>query len=152
MKVDTEKTDWIENAGVQNLKGRSANADILRKQANTLLSITLFGGGAALYLAARNNQFSIAALIVSIYLFVVAALITFHCLMLRDYPAIWNEPRNLNQEGYELHELREFELSLIQERIEQAKKIIAVRSRWLNGLMFAVCATPIIGFIVWWFF
>ncbi len=91
MKVDTEKMGWIENAGIQNLKSRSANAYILRKQANTLLAIALSGGGAALYLAARNNQFSIAALIVSIYLFVVAALVTFHCLMLRDYPAIWKK-------------------------------------------------------------
>ena len=44
MKVDDEKMGWIQNAGIQNLKSRSANADILRKQANTLLSITLFGG------------------------------------------------------------------------------------------------------------
>src|SRR5687768_10388133 len=105
-----DKLDWLEKNGRENLNARSANADLIRAQANTTLAIALSGGGAALYFAAKEHNLAATALFVSLYLFGVAYWITRKCILFGDYPSMWNTPKNLDQPGYSLEELRGFEL------------------------------------------
>ena len=69
--------------------------------------------------------------------------------MFSDYPAVWNEPKNLNNTQYELDLLREYELENIQERIEQATRRNHAKSEWLNRCILAACLTPVVAFTVW---
>lgn len=139
--------DYAERAGIENLKERSQNADAIHKEANTLLALILSGAGAALYFSA--NESSLAALIVSFWLFCVALILATKCLLFRDYPPVWNEPKNLTPEGYTLDEVRGFEIQNLQQRIEQATASNYTTSSWLNKCILAACATPLIGIIAW---
>ena len=103
-----EKLDWIERAAIENLTRRVQNADAIHKEANTLLALLLSGGGAALYFAPKETALTSLALSVSFWLFAVAIAVTWNCLMFSDYPAVWNEPKNLNNTQYELDLLREY--------------------------------------------
>ncbi len=69
--------------------------------------------------------------------------------MFSDYPAVWNEPKNLNNTQHELDLLREYELENIQERIEQATRLNHAKSEWLNRCILAACSTPVVAFTVW---
>ncbi len=147
-----DKLDWIERAAIENLKKRSENADLIRWQVNIFLSLILSGGGAALYLAANSTMYTTPALMTSVYLFLLAGILVIKCVQTGAYPATWNEPENLNQAGYELDALREFELCNMQERIKSASRINRIRGQWFNRVLLCLCATPIIGFIAWWIF
>ena len=144
-----EKLDWIERAAIEKLTRRVQNADAIHKEANTLLALLLSGGGAALYFAAKETALTSVALSVSFWLFAVAIAVTWNCLMFSDYPAVWNEPKNLNNTQYELDLLREYELENIQERIEQATRLNHAKSEWLNRCILAACLTPVVAFTVW---
>lgn len=145
----TTKLDYAEKSGIENLKERTQNGDLIRREANTLLALLLSGGGAALYFAAKQGPLSTVALAVSIWLFFVALVLTLKCLMFANYPAVWNEPRNLNHQSYELDAIRAFELENLQQRIEQATALNYTKSDWLNICIIAGCATPVIAFIAW---
>jgi hypothetical protein len=136
-----------ERAGIEHLKERVQNDDVLRKEAHTLLALLLSGAGAALYFAASHAALSGSALAVSLWLFAVALVLTARCLMFGDYPAVWNEPKNLYQPDFSLMAVREVELKNLQQRIEQATELNATRSRWLNYCIIASCLTPGVGFI-----
>jgi hypothetical protein len=138
-----EKLDWLEQNGRGNLAMRGDNANAIRAQANTMLTLALGGGGGALYFAAKENHLTIAALLMSLYLFWVALEITEKCLMFGEYPSFWNTPKNLNQPNYELDELRKFELSNIQAAIEETKQLNYARSNTLNSYIKALCFTPL---------
>ena len=144
-----EKLDWIERAGIENLKGRVENADLIHREANTLLAILLSGGGAALYFAAKGTDLAAVAFWVSLWLFATALIVTWKCLMFSDYPAVWNSPNNLGNNDFELDLLRRYELDNIQARIEQATALNYKKSEWLNYCILGSCATPLIALIAW---
>lgn len=144
-----EKLDWIERAAIENMKRRADNADLIHKEANTLLAILLSGGGAALYFAAKGTDLSAIAFVVSCWLFGVALFVTLRCLMFSDYPAIWNEPKNLVIGEYCLDTLRKYELENLQARIEDTTRLNYEKSEWLNRCILATCATPLVAFIAW---
>ena len=141
--------DWAEKAGIENLKERISNGELIHKESGTLLTLLLSGGGAALYFAMQHQELMIEALAISFWLFSIATVLVFWCLMFGNYPAVWNEPKNLTQTGYTLDQLRQFELENIQGRIKQATEINYIKSHRLNRCIIAACATPIVGFIVW---
>lgn len=140
---------WIEKAALKNLRDRSNNGDLIHKEASTLLTVLLSGAGAALYFGMQHNDVRFSALTVSLWLFAIATVLTLKCLMFGDYPSVWNEPKNLNQKGYELDQLRQFELENIQARISLATALNYTKSRRLNRCVLAACSTPLVGFIAW---
>ena len=144
-----ESLVWIEKAALENLRERSNNGDLIHKEANTLLTILLSGAGAALYFGMQHNDVRFSALAVSLWLFCIATILTLKCLMFGDYPSVWNEPKNLNQKGYDLDQLRQFELENIQVRISLATELNCTKSRRLNRCILAACSTPLVGFIAW---
>lgn len=145
----TTVLEWAEKAGIENLKDHVNNGDLIHKEANTLLTLLLSGASAALYFGMQHSEIKIAAIAISFWLFGIAAILTFKCLMFGAYPSVWNEPKNLNQKGYELDKLRQYELENLQERIGDAKALNIIKSQRLNNCILATCSTPVVGFIVW---
>lgn len=139
----------MEKAGIENMKERSQNGDLIHKEANTALTMFLSGAGAALYFAAKQEPLSSVALVVSIWLFSTSMLLTLKCLMFGNYPAIWNEPKNLNQANYDIDAIRAFEVENLQQRIDQASELNYRKSLWLNRCIIAGCSTPAIALIAW---
>lgn len=147
----TTVLDWAEKAGIESLKEHVNNRDLILKETNALLTLLLSGAGAALYFGMQHGEIRLAAIVVSFWLFGVAAILSLKCLMFGDYPAVWNEPKNLNQKNYELDQLREYELENLQTRIRDARTLNITKSAWRNKCIFATCSTPVIGVIAWLF-
>ena len=147
----TTVLDWAEKAGIENMRDHVNNADIIQKQASTLLTLLLSGAGAALYFGMQHEELRLSALVVSFWLFGLATMLTLTCLMFGDFPSVWNEPKNLNQKDYELDQLREFELENLQKRINDAISLNFTKSLRLNKCILATCFTPIIAILFWFF-
>lgn len=113
-----DRLDWLERAGIENLKEHSQNSDFIRSEATRMLTILFSGAGAALYFGAKETELVIPALGVSAWLFAIAFLVTLKCLMFGRYPSVWNAPRNLNDDDYEFDELRKAEIANFQMRID----------------------------------
>lgn len=145
----SELLDYAERAGMENMKERAQNADALHKEAHTLLALFLSGAGAALYFSAKQEALSGVALIISFWLFSIALVLAWKCLMYGDYPAIWNEPKSLYQPALSLDVIRQLELDNLQARIIQATALNVSKSYWLNTCIIAACATPVIAALAW---
>src|SRR5690349_18070796 len=142
----------IENAGRESLKSHHENADMLRREANTMLTLFLAGAGVALAYAAPDKSsvpgVAAAAFVSSVYLFGLAIIVASKTLSFGEYPAMWNEPRELGKEA-DLARMRARELDLLQERIDGAARINAARSRWLYRCRVAAAATPIVALLTY---
>lgn len=143
--------DWAEKSAIENMKDHVNNADLIQKQASTLLTMLLSGAGAALYFGVDHEALRMAAVAISIWLFILAGCLTRKCLMFGDFPSVWNEPKNLYQKSYELDKLREVELKNLQIRIDDAMNLNFEKSLRLNACIVATCFTPIIGILFWFF-
>lgn len=147
-----ETLDYAERCGMENMRERIEVAGVIQSEANTTMTLLLAGAGAALAYASdveAQPAIATAAMIVSAYLFAVAAVLTGTCLGLIAYPAAANEPKNLNQPDYATDQIRAWELENLQARIDQAVQINEHRSRWLNRCRFAAALTPIIAAASW---
>jgi hypothetical protein len=139
--------DWVEKAALENLRGHLQSADVLAKEAAATLTILLAGLSGAFTFAVGTQSFRVGAIILTVYLFVLCFVLVIRCMMIGRLPAITNEPRNLNQDGYELEALRRTELDNIQGRIDQTARRNAVTARWLNYVRLGAILSPAI-FIV----
>jgi hypothetical protein len=145
-----EMIEWVEQAGLECLRAHVKSCDDIRQQSNTALAVLTAGAAGALAYgmkaleAPANKPLAIAALAVSVYLFVICAALATRCLMVADYPSVTNTPKNLYQKEFDLNAVREAELHNIQLRIEEAVAINATRSKWLNRAWAAATATPLI--------
>ncbi|WP_430227259.1 hypothetical protein [Paraburkholderia tropica] len=146
----SERLDWIEEAAIENMKAHHACADVIAKDAATTLTVFLAAmAGGMTYAAKAIEQkswtwFSIGATAFTVWFFVLSALLVWKCLMMRPIPPVYNEPRNLNQSGFELEALKEAELEGFQRRIDEAASRNARVAKWLNGLRLSAVGSPII--------
>lgn len=147
-RVDMTLLDYAERAGIENLRGRIEASEVIRREANTALALVLAGAGTALTVATGDN-YQWPALAVSLYLFGLGAMLVVKCLRFGEYPAQWNEPKNLNQPDLPLENVRRWELENIQQRITRASAINATRARWLNQIWLAASVTPLVGVLAW---
>jgi hypothetical protein len=142
-----ELIDWLENTAIANLRSKHENADLIMREANTTLTIILSGiGVTTAYFANQwniNKDIAIISLFVSFYLIVCALCLVRKCLYLKDFPALYNEYKNLNQPSIEFEKLRHQELANIQKRCEDADEIILDRSIWLNRIRISVALSPV---------
>lgn len=149
--MNTQELEWVEKAGIENLRSRLATGDALLAQANMLLSILLVGIGGALTYGVNLSSKAAASplvggmVVVIVWLVSVAGLLAFNCLFTRKTQLLYNEPRNLHQPqlGITFEQLRGFELENIQARIELTKARNAQVALWLDRCRGAAIATPI---------
>jgi hypothetical protein len=142
-----ELIDWLENAAISNLRSKHENAELITREANTTLTVILSAIGVTIaYFAnqlSSDKGIASVALIVSIYLIICALFLVNKCLRFEDFPAIYNEYKNLNQPSIDFEKLRHLELANIQIRCEDADKMIHDRSIWLNKIRISIAVSPI---------
>jgi hypothetical protein len=147
--VDAAVLVWAEQCGIENLKGRAETAGRLAKEGATTLTVLLAGVGGSLAYAAKllepnAGPMAAAAAVMCAYLALLCVVLVVKCMLLRAFPAIYNEPLHLAQPGYELHTMRRVELANIAARIKQAMNHNDRTARWLNGVRLCAAASPLV--------
>jgi len=148
-----DRIDWLEGIAILALKAKQDNTDLITKESHATLTIVLSALGVICAYATKqwetDDATTYAALTLATYYMVVAILLVQNCLLQRDYPALYNEPKNLNQPNINFETLRMAEIDNIQKRIEEADTIILERSIWLNGVRKALAVSPIVGVVAY---
>jgi hypothetical protein len=151
---------WVEKSAIENLKTHHACADLIAKDAVTTLTVFLaaLGGGLAYGAKALEqnscNWLSVGAMAFTGWFLALSLLLVWKCLMFREMPSIYNEPRNLYQPEFSVHDLREAEIQNLQQRIDMVATSNAIVVRWLNRLRLAAAASPVVfivaASVAWW--
>ena len=136
--------EWIEKAALENLRGHLQIADVLAKEAATTLTILLAALSGAFGYALTVSEYRIGSVVLTAYLFVLCVVLVTRCMMIKEFPATTNEPRNLNQQGFALDALRSTELKNFQLRIDQAAQRNAITAQWLNRVRLGAIGSPLI--------
>lgn len=136
--------EWIEKAALENLRGHLQIADGLAKEAATTLTILLATLSGAFGYALTVLEYRIGSVALTAYLFALCVVLVTRCMMIKEFPATTNEPRNLNQQGFALDALRNAELKNIQVRIDQAAQRNAITAQWLNRVRLGTIGSPLI--------
>lgn len=153
--MDPQLLDYVERHSEANMADRVAVAEAIQREANITLAFFLTGAGAALAFSAsslaegKSGSATGAALVTSVYLFILALALVWRCLWLREYPARHPEPKNLLPFVGSLDELRAQQVERLQERITEAAAINIRRADNLNILRIAAVATPLISWAAW---
>jgi hypothetical protein len=152
----SDRLDWIEEAAIENMKAHHACADVIAKEAATTLTVFLAAmAGGMTYAAKAIEQkswtwFSVGATAFAVWFFALSGLLVWKCLMMRPIPPVHNEPKNLNQAGFELDALKEAELDGFQRRIDESAARNRLVARWLNWLRLAAVASPVVFTLFAW--
>lgn len=141
--------EWAEMCGMENLRAHREDADTLKKQAATTLTVLLAGATGGLAYAIKGIEYgslwwAVGSAAFAAYLYGLCALLVFQTLTIKDYPSLHNQPLNLYQPCYSLNAIKEKELENIQARIRQAIERNKEISGWLNGIRYAAVASPIV--------
>ncbi|MDP1634583.1 MAG: hypothetical protein Q8L69_07855 [Gallionellaceae bacterium] len=139
-----EISEWIEKAALENLRGHSQIADGLAKESATTLTILLAALSGAFGYALTVPEYRIGSVAMTAYLFALCVALVTRCMMIKEFPATTNEPRNLNQQGFALDDLRNAELKNFQARIDQAAQRNATTAQWLNRVRLGAIGSPLI--------
>ncbi|MDR8873540.1 hypothetical protein [Burkholderia multivorans] len=133
-----DRLDWIEKAGIENMKTQHACADYLIKEASTTLTITLAGMGGGLAYAVKAIEahhwswLSVGAGAFTAWLLFTSWYITTKCLMVSTIDQVYNDPKNLDAPEDTFEYLRQCELLSLQERISRTAKRNAQYAERLN--------------------
>ena len=154
-RFEPGELDWIEKAGIENLKQRIATADILSKEAATTLTVVLAGAGGAWAYAIKlldeqATRGGVAAVWAGAWLTFVAAVLVWKCLQIGTIPAVYNQPGQLLQRagsGETYEEWRFGELENLEERIGQATTRNNEMARRLNIVRVLATLTPFLAAI-----
>ncbi|OXJ36705.1 hypothetical protein CFB82_09650 [Burkholderia sp. HI2714] len=150
----SELLEWVEKSAIENLKAHHACADVIAKDAATTLTVFLAALGGGLAYAAKAveqhslNWLSIGAIAFTGWFLVLNLLLVVRCLVFRELPSIYNEPRNIFQPEFSVDELKEEEIQNLQQRIDTAASSNAKVAKSLNKLRLAAAASPIVFIVV----
>lgn len=155
---DWNYAQWAHAQAHENLKHRLATGDVLLAQANVLLTALLVGIGGALSYAVRLGDGSTStpaawgAAAVALWLMWLGGVLLYRCIATRNTDVLGNEPDNLYFPAHNPTELqvREFELSSLQRRINTTMQRNASVAWWLGKCRYAALTTPFIFFLAAW--
>lgn len=145
--IDPAVLEWAEALGIANMKQRDETAKWLKTQAASTLTVLLAGVGGSLAYAARIAQgaggpVEWGAAAFCVWLMACSVALVLKCLMVDEFPAVWNEPANLAVPGFTVNQLREHEIANLQRRIRNAVTVNDTLARWLNRVRAAAVASP----------
>jgi hypothetical protein len=144
---------WVEVLARENYKAHAQAADELKKECNVLLILLFAGVGAGITYAAKaldpgaDHAIGVAALFMSLYLFLLAALTIMACLWIDDFPEPASEPKYLMDRGIDPAMFRVVELNKLQGRIDAGKRRNGLRVVWLNWLRVATLFSPTVPIV-----
>jgi len=144
--------DWIEVAGIENMKGKHETADVLTREAATTLTVLLAGIGASLgyggVQAIEQGAAPLsgwAAFLVCVWLTWLAWWLVKDCMMVDPIDAIYNEPENLLKHASKpLLDQREMELRRLQARIGSSWHRNERVAKSLNRVRRCAVASPLV--------
>lgn len=145
--------DFVERESDKNASFHLACADALEKQANALLLIVLAGAGASFWTVVKlihadeTGWLVIALGVVSVYLFVIAGVITLQCLWARDLYPPANEPKHLwpeDEPDANADEVRQSDINTKQACIDLNRDRNDRVGLWLNRCRIATALTPVV--------
>lgn len=141
-----------------NMAFHIANGDSITKETNTFLNL-LLGAGSGLFALAvslwQKPGFPIWAvggmLYASAYCFLLSAVLVWKCLWVHDIAAPANEPKNYPLDPqYLFDDIREIELTNLQDRIDQNKARNVKVGDWLNLCRAFAAGTPVVCGVISW--
>jgi hypothetical protein len=152
-KLDPKEFEWIEKAGIENLKARVATADTLAKEAVATLTVLLAGAGGSWAYAVKlldeeATKGGVAALTAGAWLTFIAALLVYRCMKIAPIPTVYNQPGQLlkrSESGESFEEWQVGELENIEERICRATERNKETARRLNLVRELATLTPIVA-------
>ena len=138
-----EKLDFFEASAKANAAFQIASAEYLTKEANATLLLLLSGGAGSLAYAVslfdKGVLWAAAGMAACcLYLFVLAAVLVFGCLLLRDLYPPANEPGILMAVDWTLDEMRRAELESQQRCIEKNRQRNTLIATWLQRVRVAI--------------
>lgn len=144
-----EVIEWAEAAGLDNLKRRHANADALKAQALSTLTILIAGLGGSLVYAAKTLEGDRSALTwggswLCVYLMILCALLVSKTLTIKNYPAVYHLPKVLAERGVTLTAQREKAIAYLNKSISEATLINNQLASDINGIRWAAIGSPIV--------
>ncbi|MES9830527.1 MAG: hypothetical protein ABW201_19915 [Candidatus Thiodiazotropha sp.] len=154
----TDLLTYAETAGMENLRFRIQNSEVLAKEAASTLAIILAGMGGSLAFAAKGleqttpSSFVFGAISLALWLMIVGGILVKFCILTQDLQAPTNEPANLYQTEYSIEEIRIAELKNIQSRIQKATTRNHKVAAWLDRCRLLSLASPLIFAIPAFFF
>jgi hypothetical protein len=149
-----ERLDWIEKAGIENMKAHHVCADTLAKEAATTLTVLLAGLGGGLAYSVKTiealswNWLAVGATAFTLWLIGVSWYLVTNCLMAMPIPQIYNEPKNLDAPEEDFDYLRMGELAGLQIRIEEASKRNGKMAKSLNLARSMAVASPMVFILI----
>lgn len=132
--------------------------DELIRQSSHLLSVLLSGAGGGLALAVSlmnqgaDEWLVFATAVVSVYLFLICAMIVLMCLWSDDVYPPANSPKNLYQEGVSVYQIRKEELFNRQMYIEKNAGRAHNMAYWLNLARSGAVLTPVVFALSAWIY
>lgn len=135
--------------GYKNLKGRMESQAAAASQASTTLALLLAGIGGTMGYAIRVLEPAApasarGAAVLCAYFTVLAAIVVWKCLNLKASPVLHNEPGNLIVPGATLEQIQAGEILNLQRRIDDQKRVLASRAKWLNAVRLAALLSPVL--------
>jgi len=144
---------YAENAGMENLRFRLQNAEVLAKDATTTLTVILAGIGGSLAFTVQGlgnkelTPFVAGAAVLAVWLMIVGCLLVIKCILTSELQAPTNEPSHLFQPEYEAEVIRKVELRNIQKRIDLTKARNIDVAYWLDRCRLLALSSPLIFII-----
>jgi len=142
--------EWIEKAGIENMKLHHVSADNLAKDAATTLTVLLAGMGGSFTYAVKVfdtgtwNWLTVGATALTLWFAILGFYLVIKCLMATPIPQIYNEPANLSVSGIDFDDVRRQELDNLQARINEAARRNRLIARQLNVVRRLAVSSPLI--------
>lgn len=146
----TERFEWIEKAGIENMKLHHVSADNLAKDSATTLTVLLAGMGGSFTYAVKVfdtgcwNWLTAGAATLTFWFALLGFYLVIKCLMATPIPQIYNEPANLNVTGLDFEDIRQAELDNLQARINEAARRNRLTAKQLNVVRRLAVSSPFI--------
>lgn len=143
-----DKIDWLESHGIENMRMRYESARLMSELVRYLLTMSITGAGAALFQLAKHDDYVEASLFCTVWLSLISVYLALNCLGMRDFPPIYNNPSNLNQSGYDLEQLRSYQLEHLSKNCEKAGTLNAERAKAINIGIVLLTLTPLLAIAI----
>ena len=146
-----EMIDYAEAQGRENYAWHARVNDITRNEANVTLAFLLAGGGASLGwgIAGAGQAHGVALLVLSVWLFVLAALVQLKCLHFSPSMAPANQPLQVYLPQFDTDSIREQQLNHLEQAILLAIEKGNARAKQLSRIRLLTCFSPVVFLVAW---
>lgn len=151
-----ELIDYAEQQGLANFAWHTQVNEITRQEANTTLGFLLAGGGAALALSVSqavgpgtNWPLTAAVIVLSCWLFALAACVVFRCLCFIESLPPANQPLRVYQPDFNLPSIRKIQLEYLENAILNAIEKNKTRAKRLVLIRQLTCLSPVVFLLAW---